>query len=90
MIYCVQSFGSTWFFKMQVFTGVIPFSTHSSAMAMLAITQGERPSRPTHPAFTENLWTLMQRCWDHEPHLRPEVSEALQVLVTPSVSHASR
>ena len=52
---------------------------------MLAITQGRRPPRPTHPNFAENLWTLMQRCWDQDPHLRPEVSEALQVLLTPSV-----
>ena len=27
----------------------------------------------------------MQRCWDQDPHLRLEVSEALQVLLTPSV-----
>jgi anti-sigma factor ChrR (cupin superfamily) len=47
---------------------------------MFAITQGTRPPRPTHPTFTENLWTLMRRCWDHDPHLRPEVSEVLQLL----------
>ena len=56
-------------------------------MTMLVITQGGRPPRPTHPTFTDSLWTLMQRCWDHDPHLRPEVSEALEVLLTPSVSH---
>ena len=55
-------------------------------MAMLAITQGQRPPRPTHPTFTENLWRLMQRCWNDEPHLRPEISEALRVLLDPLVS----
>ena len=30
----------------------------------------------------------MQRCWDHDSHLRPEVSEVLQVL-TLSVSRSS-
>ena len=74
-------FGST-----QAFTGVVPLSNSSPPMAMLAIMQNERPPRPTHPTFTENLWILMQRCWDHDPHLRPEVSEALQVLLNPSVS----
>ena len=54
-------------------------------MAMLATVQGERPPRPTHPTFTENLWKLIQRCWDQDPHLRPEASEILQVLTTPSV-----
>ena len=73
------------FISIQVFTGAVPFSKRSPALAMLAITQGERLQRPTHPTFTENLWTLMQRCWDHDPYLRPEASEALQVLLTRSV-----
>ena len=68
----------------QVFTHEVPFSGVQPFMAMLAITQGKRPSRPTHLTFTENLWALMQRCWDHDPHLRPDVSEVLQFL-TPSV-----
>jgi len=55
---------------------------------MLAITEGRRPPRPTHPAFTDNLWALMQRCWNQDPHLRPEVSEAVQVLLTPLVSYS--
>ena len=73
-----------------MFTGAIPFGGSSPAVAMLAIIQGKRPQRPTHPTFTENLWMLMQRCWDHDPHLRPEVSEALQVFFTPSVSRSFR
>ena len=71
---------------MQVFTGAIPFSDSSSVMAMLAITQGLRPLQPKHPAFTEKLWTLMKRCWDHNPNSRPDVTEALQILLIPSVS----
>jgi hypothetical protein len=57
--------------------------------ATLAIMRGERPPRPTHPALTYELWALMQRCWDHDPHLRPEVAEILQILLTPSVSRFS-
>ena len=41
---------------------------------------GKRPSRPTHPALANPLWALIQRCWDQDPHLRPEVSEVLRVL----------
>jgi len=78
------------FASVQVFTGMVPFSELSSPMAMYAIMQGERPPRPTHPTFTENLWVLMQRCWGRDPHLRPEVSEVLQVLLTPLVSHSLR
>jgi len=30
----------------------------------------------------------MQRCWNQDPHLRPEVSEAVQVLFAPLVFHS--
>ncbi|KAF9645728.1 kinase-like protein [Thelephora ganbajun] len=68
----------------EVFTGAAPFSDRPALKALSAIMQGERPTRPTHPTFTENLGTLMQRCWDHDPHLRPTASEVLEVLLTPA------
>ncbi|KAF9643033.1 kinase-like protein [Thelephora ganbajun] len=72
----------------EVFSGTIPYSDGSPYRTLFAIMKGERPPRPTHPTFTENLWTLMQRCWSHDPRLRPEASEILDVLLTPaSVSH---
>ena len=73
------------FVSIQIFTGAIPFADRISVAAMLAIIQGERLPRPAHPTFTNNLWIFMQRCWDQDPHLRPKVSEALQIL-TPSAS----
>ena len=72
------------FLSMQAFTSAFPFSNEKSVTAMLFIIEGKRPSRPVHPTFTENLWTLMQRCWDHDPRLRPGAPEALQVILTPS------
>ena len=56
---------------MQVFTGHIPFRDRTSVMAMLSIVEGKRSPRPTHPIFTEKFWTLMQSCWDQDPHSRP-------------------
>ena len=52
---------------------------------MAGIIDGERPSRPVHPSFTSELWELIRRCWDQDPHLRPEVSEVLEVLAGLSV-----
>jgi len=69
--------------SLQVFTGAVPFTDCSSVTAVVTIIQGGRPPRPTYPTFTDNLWILMQRCWSHDPHLRPEVSEVLRVLLTP-------
>jgi len=75
------------FVSMQVFTGTVPFDNLTSFAALVAaVVNGKRPPRPTHPAFTEGLWALTQRCWDQDPHLRPEASKVLQVL-TLSVSH---
>jgi len=64
----------------QGFTGAVPFIGRRPAEAMLLIMKSERPPRPIHPNFTEELWTLMQHCWHQEPHSRPEVSEVCRVL----------
>ena len=74
------------FISIQVFTGTTPFSHCSPYTTALAILRGERPHQPTHPAFTEDLWVLVQRCWDKDPHQRPEVPEVLDVLHSLSVS----
>ena len=64
----------------QVYTGTIPFSESTHEGAVFIMIAGERPPRPTHQQFTDQLWTLMQRCWDQNPHSRPEVSEVVKVL----------
>jgi len=62
----------------EVFTGAVPFSHRTTNAVILDVMDGFRPPRPTHPTFTEDLWALMQNCWDQEPHLRPEASEVLR------------
>ena len=69
-----------------MFTGAAPFGGGPCFVAALAIVQGNRPPQPTHPTFTGELWALVQRCWDQNPDLRPEVPEVLGVLRSLSVS----
>lgn len=64
----------------KIFTGAVPFNNDPPCAAMSTIVEGKRPQRPTHPAFTDGLWALTQRCWDQKAHLRPQVSEALRIL----------
>ena len=68
---------------MKVFTGSAPFDLHLSITVALAILQGERPSRPPHRDLTDNLWEVMQHCWNQEPSERPDMSEVLRVLRSP-------
>ena len=69
-----------WLNPIKAFTGAVPFSDRSPRAAMLAIVWGRRPSRPSHPALTDELWTLTQQCWDQEVRRRPQVSQILRGL----------
>ena len=60
----------------QVLTGEVPFSNEKTNWVVApAVLRGDRPPRPEHPSFTDSLWALIQRCWDHDPHSRPEITE---------------
>ena len=67
----------------KAFTGTVPFSYYTSPTAMMAIIDGRRPYRPTHPALTDRLWELMNRCWDQDRHNRPRMLEVLLALNPP-------
>lgn len=63
----------------QVLSGQVPFSDlKSNYLIAVAVWEGKRPPRPTHPSCTDGLWTLIQRCWVQEPQSRPEIHEVSQ------------
>lgn len=64
----------------EVFHGSPPLGHLPGFNAALAIIGGKRPSRPTHPAVTERLWSFMQRCWDDDYNSRPEAAEVSEFL----------
>jgi hypothetical protein len=63
-----------------VFTGAIPFSGSLNHAVMVSILKKDRPERPEHPTFTEELWSLMQHCWDDAQDSRPQATEVLGTL----------
>lgn len=76
-MFCVQAFDSQFpyrFVSTQVFTGTAPFNNLVACEALSGIPKGIRPS-----------WDLMQRCWDHDPRLRPDAAEVSGVLRASSV-----
>ena len=71
----------------QVLTGEVPFSSEKTNwMVAPAVLRGDRPSRPKHPSFTDGLWALIQRCWNHDPGLRPEIVEVSQTFSSVSTN----
>ena len=71
----------------QVLTGEAPFSSEKTNWTVVqAVFRGDRPSRPAHRSCTDDLWALIQRCWDHEPHLRPDILEVSQTFSSVSTN----
>lgn len=70
---------------MQVFSGTTPFGHVPDTVAILNITRGKRPPRPTHPDVSKGLWELIERCWEERPSSRPEASNILESLRNSSV-----
>lgn len=87
MINDSQSFSRLTFarVKTQVFINEIPFGGESEYSTAAAVMKGGRHPRPADPICTEILWSLINDCWKHEPHLRPKISKVSEVLS--SVSH---
>ena len=69
---------------MKVFTDVVPFNNFLSVTSIVKIGKGERPPRPTDPTLPNDVWELMQDCWQQDPQSRPEMRVVLQSL-TPSL-----
>ena len=64
-------------------TGNKPYSYFLQDTVVLArVHDGDKPARerclPT--VFPDLLWSLMERCWDHNPSDRPEITAVRQQL----------
>ena len=64
----------------QVFDLSQPFVHMPHSKVEAAIKDGVRPPRPTHRGLADELWELIERCWDADPRRRPGVSTVLRTL----------
>ncbi|XAR72670.1 Dual-specificity kinase [Bertholletia excelsa] len=63
----------------ELLTGKLPYEYLTPLQAAVGVVQkGLRPTIPknTHPKLTE----LLERCWQHDPTLRPDFSEIIDIL----------
>jgi serine/threonine protein kinase len=65
----------------EVLNGQAPFAP--SAAPVLKILRGERPERPEGPRgawFTDDIWGMLELCWDPQPGDRPSPDTVLRCL----------
>ena len=67
-------------------TGELPFAyIKNSNAAIIHMQQGGRPRRPTDleiaaRGLDDNLWRLLEQCWQADPMNRPKIEEVLNHL----------
>jgi len=71
-----------WSFAMtvvEILTGAIPFShIKSDASVILSITLGGRPKPHLCPQINDDIWAMLERCWDAAPNRRPSMATLSQ------------
>jgi hypothetical protein len=67
----------------EVLSGQAPFLPFRWCVVVRKVIEGERPSRPNGPEgaqFTDDLWQMLNLCWEAQPERRPSVATALECL----------
>ncbi|KAF8960149.1 kinase-like domain-containing protein, partial [Flammula alnicola] len=72
----------------EVYTGEVPFYENVRDVTVIyQVMKGEQPSRPNpeSPAFRghglqDDIWALMEDCWDRVPHRRPTMGQVISRL----------
>lgn len=78
----------------EVLSGQQPFVQYSAATAFWRTREGERPERPQGTQgrhFTDDIWRILELCWQHRPERRISVRDVLLVLEagSPPLEHSS-
>jgi len=65
----------------QVLTNEWPFFPKRETEILTAVISGERPPKPEDAegiGMTEDLWNLLQECWNEDRRVRPGISEIMR------------
>ena len=68
-------------FAVEVFTGKIPFDKQKNEAVVASILRGSRPEMPKDAhavGLTDEMWKLLQRCWQQDPDKRPTMEEVVR------------
>ena len=67
----------------EVLSGHIPFAEHSDCTVIIMVARGERPKRPRGYEgrwFTDEIWRVLELCWEKRPDNRPNAEGILTCL----------
>ena len=67
----------------EVLSGRIPFPQHGHYEVVLGVSKGERPERIEGHGrawFVDDVWSILECCWEPNPDDRPSVSVVLRCL----------
>jgi len=68
---------------LEVLSGQAPFAQLKDFVVMRKVTEGERPGRPEGAEgtqFTDDLWQMLNQCWETQPGSRPSIQDILECL----------
>ena len=69
-------------FAVEVFTGKIPFEEQKNEAVVLRISRGGRPEMPENAravGLTDEMWNLLESCWQQNPKKRPTIEEVVRM-----------
>jgi len=67
----------------EVLSGRVPFFRYHGYAVVAKILKGERPRRPQGGEgewFMDEIWSILERCWEANPGDRPRIKDVLQCL----------
>lgn len=67
----------------EVLTGKVPFASYRGWVVIRNVIKGEKPPRPEERGvclFSDELWSILEHCWNALPSDRPSVEKVLQCL----------
>jgi hypothetical protein len=69
----------------KILTGKAPFfEIPRDVTVSIRVLEGLRPSRP-ETMLHEELWPLLQDCWEAKPGMRPDITRIVRQLITPPI-----
>ena len=68
-------------FAAELYTGTAPFETETHAVAAQNHGKGKRPEMSENAqqrGLTDEIWKLLERCWEQKPNKRPLMEEVVR------------